>query len=354
MKYNQEIMLSVICCTYNHERYLRLALDGILMQQTNFTYEILIGEDYSTDNSKGILKEYETKYPNSFIVFYRDKNYGQYKNTYDLYTRARGKYIILLETDDFWISPNKLQKEVDFLENHPQFIAVSHRCIMVNDQNEPLGLQYPECHLKEYTFKEFRKDLLPGQTATIMYRNIHKEKNNKKFLLLNDMSYFVGPGDRRKIFTLLANGRIACLPDVMSAYRYVTKGGSSYSANSKETPKERILHKKIFVEYVMKCCLSDECIYTAEYMYVRELFMSILKRNGGVEKKEMISAIKNSHFKKRIIINVIRYAIFAAGRKIIKENKTFYKSNIKLESSILKEYFLLLNSKLSLGERETN
>ena len=93
------IMLSVLCTTYGHEKYIRQALDSILMQRVFFSMEVLIGEDCSPDNSRLILKEYEKKYPGFFTVFYRKKNLGAANNYIDLAKRARGKYIAFLELD---------------------------------------------------------------------------------------------------------------------------------------------------------------------------------------------------------------------------------------------------------------
>lgn len=339
MTMEKKLLLSIICATYNHEKYLKFALDGILMQKTNFQYEVLIGEDCSTDESKRILKEYEHKYPGYFTIFYREKNYGIDQNFNDLYKKAHGKYVIVLETDDFWIDPYKLQKEVDFLEDHPEFIAVSHRCIMVNEENRPLGIQYPECHAREYTFRHFRKSLLPGQTTTLMYRNIHNDNSEGKFQLIDDKKYSVGAGDRRKVFALLANGKIACLPDVMSVYRYITEKGSSYSANVREDYKGKLYYRKLFIDYAVENSLSNECIYTAEYMYIRDACMVILKKGMKADMKELIMEIKRTHFKVHIIISVLLYMFYAFFRKLLGRNSTYGKSKIEIETRVLDNYF---------------
>ncbi|MEE0725417.1 MAG: glycosyltransferase, partial [Clostridium saudiense] len=229
----EEISVSIICATYNHEKYLKYALNSILNQKTTFKFEVLVGEDCSTDDSRKILKYYEEKYPNFFTIFYRKKNFGPIKNFIDLYYRAKGKYLVVLETDDFWIDELKLQKSFDFLESNNDYIAVSHRCIIVDENNNSIGKQYPECHKSEYSYDEYMKDLLPGQTTTVMFRNFFLKELNYSIELLTEDKYCIGPGDARKAFTFIVNGKVACLPDVMSAYRLVTSGGSSYSANVK-------------------------------------------------------------------------------------------------------------------------
>ena len=117
-----EIVVSVICNTYNHEKYVRDALESFVAQKTNFEYEILVHDDASTDGTADIIREYEGKYPNLIKPIYQTEN--QYSKgvlvgiTYQ-YPRAKGKYIALCEGDDYWIDLLKLQKQVDYMESHP-------------------------------------------------------------------------------------------------------------------------------------------------------------------------------------------------------------------------------------------
>lgn len=122
-------MVSVCCAVYNHEKYLRQCLDGFIMQKTNFKFEVLIHDDASTDGSADIIREYENKYPEIIKPIYQKEN--QYSQgikiswTYQ-YPRAQGKYIALCEGDDYWIDPNKLQIQFDWMENHPEFTMCVH------------------------------------------------------------------------------------------------------------------------------------------------------------------------------------------------------------------------------------
>ena len=118
-KKTEDIIVSIITLTYNHEPYIRECLDGNLMQQTSFKFELLIHDDASTDNTANIIREYAAKYPNIIKPIYQTENQYSQKVpigcTY-LYPRAQGKYIALCEGDDYWTDPLKLQKQVDFLE----------------------------------------------------------------------------------------------------------------------------------------------------------------------------------------------------------------------------------------------
>ena len=123
-----DVFLSVWMITYNHENYLSQALDSVLMQQTTFPIEIIIGEDCSTDKTREILKEYEQNYPEIIHAIYHDVNVGARRNAYEFtLNQCKGKYIACLEGDDYWTDPLKLQKQVDFLETNPEYSICGHR-----------------------------------------------------------------------------------------------------------------------------------------------------------------------------------------------------------------------------------
>ena len=120
----QAVQVSVICVTYNHEKYIKEALDSILMQKTSFSFEIRVGEDCSTDSTRDILKEYEEKYPGRFIMYYRDKNMGATRNEYELFMDAKGKYIAFLDADDIW-HERFLEEQLAFMKSKNAAIVFS-------------------------------------------------------------------------------------------------------------------------------------------------------------------------------------------------------------------------------------
>lgn len=121
----QQILVSVSTIVYNHERFLRQCIEGVLNQQTNFAFEYLIHDDCSTDGSADIIREYAAKYPDVIKpVFETENQYskgGPWGSAVWNYPRAKGKYIALCEGDDYWTDPLKLQKQVDFLESHLEY-----------------------------------------------------------------------------------------------------------------------------------------------------------------------------------------------------------------------------------------
>jgi glycosyltransferase involved in cell wall biosynthesis len=117
-------LVSVKMITYNHAAFITQAIECVLKQKTNFPFELVIGEDCSTDGTRDIVFDYQKKYPNIIRVITSEKNVGMKKNAYRAVKACRGKYVAFCEGDDYWHNPEKLQKQVDYLESHPECGAV--------------------------------------------------------------------------------------------------------------------------------------------------------------------------------------------------------------------------------------
>lgn len=215
----KNIKVSIICVTYNHEKYIREALDSIVMQETNFDFEVLIGEDCSSDGTREILKEYEDRYPGLFRMFYRDVNMGASKNEYELFMAARGEYIAALELDDKWTDSKKLQKQYDFLETHKEYIGVAHDFdiidkygVVIENSDNMLIKNFFE---QKFTFVDFMEYGFIFQTGTHFYRNIYRDGDDysvvyKAHTLIRDLTI---------LCILLSRGDFYIITDNMSAYR---------------------------------------------------------------------------------------------------------------------------------------
>jgi len=131
-------LVSVLIITYNHEKYIRDAIEGCLKQKTNFPIEIIIHDDASTDKTTEIVKEYAEKYPELiFPILQTENQYSKgVKITSSLIPKARGKYIAICEGDDYWCDPHKLQKQVLFLEKNQKYSGSAHQTIVVEGKNE--------------------------------------------------------------------------------------------------------------------------------------------------------------------------------------------------------------------------
>ena len=125
----KECMVSVLCTAYNHEEYIAQTLQCIVDQQTDFAFELLVNDDASTDGTAAIIRKFEEKYPHIIRAFYQKDNlYSQHKNAYEavLFAESRGKYIAFCEGDDYWSDMTKLQRQVDFMEDHPEYSGCVH------------------------------------------------------------------------------------------------------------------------------------------------------------------------------------------------------------------------------------
>ena len=297
-------MLSIFVPTYNHEKYITKALDSILMQKTKYKYEVWVGEDCSTDNTKIVLQEYAKKLPHNFYIIFRDHNMYNEKirNSMDLRARCRGKYIITLEGDDYWIDEKKIDIQIDFLESHSEYIAISHDCVVIDAKDKALDRHYPTCKEQEYSFQLMASEIMPGQLTTVMYRNPYKNDVYNHSLLDKP----VMPGDRALYFWLLCNGKIYCMNRKMSAYRFVNDHGSSWSATYKYNFEQwNYLYTQLMI--YANCIDNKEAIKYANFFFFKNLLKGIKQRKIGFW--FFFKSIKNTQKLKETICMYIKYRI---------------------------------------------
>lgn len=171
-------LLSVCIITYNHRNYIEQAIEGALMQKTNFSYEIIIADDCSTDGTKEIARSYKEKYPDLITLILQEENIGAAKNWMQLINKPSSRYIAYCEGDDYWTDPNKLQMQVDFLENNQEYVATSHANKAIYD-NSKINLT-PGQAIKykgdkdTFTIDDIINNNNPGQASTFVFRNAYK------------------------------------------------------------------------------------------------------------------------------------------------------------------------------------
>lgn len=207
---NDEILVSVCMITYDHEEFISEAIEGVLMQKTNFPIELIIGEDFSTDNTRKIILEYAEKYPDIIRSLLPECNLGMMKNFIKTMEAAKGKYIALCEGDDYWTDPYKLQKQVNFLEKNDDFIACFHNARIINSQNK-ITL-FNSLYEKKYPDIE---DLISRRwfiaTASLVFRN--------NIIFFPEWFHSVVNGDYALELLLAEKGRFYFINDIMSVYR---------------------------------------------------------------------------------------------------------------------------------------
>ena len=202
--------------TYNHERYLAQALESVLVQRVNFDYEIVVGEDCSTDRTREILMDFHRRNPDKIVPLLRERNLGAMRNFMETLAACRGQYVALLEGDDYWISEDKLQRQVDFLDAHPDYGICCGRAQVLNDTGRYLTGTFPQRPAGTYTIEDLLKENIIMTCTSVCRRELIGELPS----WLNDMKL----GDWPLHAIVARKGRIQLMDGTTAMYR-VHAGG---------------------------------------------------------------------------------------------------------------------------------
>jgi len=218
-------LVSVRVITYNHEKYIATCLEGVLMQKTNFPFEVIIGEDCSTDHTRQIVLAYQEKYPQIIQVLpLLDENLGMMPNSMRIQQACRGKYHTMLEGDDYWIDPLKLQKQVDLMEAHPDMTFSFHNTLILNAATAGTHLFFTTPLHSTLTFAELCEIKTP--TSSVMARA------DVIATLPAWRIHITFWGDLLFRLWCAHHGAVGYLDEIMSVYRVHTTGATA-AAKSK-------------------------------------------------------------------------------------------------------------------------
>lgn len=211
------IKVSVFLATYNHAPYIAQAIESAVNQETDFDYEILIGEDFSTDATRDIVKKYAEKYPNKIRTFLYDRNMGGHTNVDTLIQASRGHYLAWLEGDDYWTDTKKLQKQANVLDNHADVMISFHNVSLVNQEGVYQGDFFTDNAPPELT--DINRLIMGNyiHTPSCMFRHHVAE-------IIQPWIHFLTLGDWPRHLLLAEHGKIHYLPDIMAAYRNTQSG----------------------------------------------------------------------------------------------------------------------------------
>lgn len=242
------IIVSVFMMAYNHEKYVAQALDSVLMQKVDFEYQIVLGEDCSTDNTREIVINYAERYPKKFKLLLHKTNIGAVNNQNLIFAKCTGKYIAMLECDDYWTDPLKLQKQVEFLEMNEDFSFCFHSVYReINGLLNKDKLSVPKALPINSEFKISDLILEGGSfvpICSIFFKNNFENKFPTWF-------YDSPVGDLPLVLYLATRGKIGFIDDVMSVYR-VASNIDSWTNKMKNWKRRRIHYfniKKMWNEY---------------------------------------------------------------------------------------------------------
>ena len=229
----QNIKVSILMLAYNHEKYIRQALDSVVGQRTNFPFEAVIGEDCSTDETRSIIREYTKKYPDIIKPLFRKKNLGASKNVVSTLRHCRGEYVAFLECDDYWTDMEKLQKQADYLDAHSDCAGVMTKVAVIDRYGMEMatGPKLLDHPLEKPV--DFAKTMYPYNQfkflGCFMARNYYQDKQYEPYLL---QTRFVDDFILETI--AVCKGKIALLDESMAAYRWVPSHGNNFSAMKTE------------------------------------------------------------------------------------------------------------------------
>lgn len=313
-----DIAVSVVCITYNHEKYIRKCLDSFLMQKTNFKYEVIIHDDASTDGTQEIIKEYEKKYPDIIKPIYQKVNQlSQGINFHKEFTvpKVRGKYVALCEGDDYWTDDNKLQIQFECLENNSECsMCVAKTQGVYDDETNIVGCIYPRRDNiptivdLEY-FLKIRHEYPFHTTSHFCRSEFWKELYNNP----PEFKQIAKVPDEPLLLYMLTKGNIYYIDRMMSCYRRLSKG--SYGAKTINNRNKVIEASKL--NYLMIKCFS-EYINNEYECYINKAKFNYDFCAGNYKellKKEMKDEFNNQTLKRKMFI-IICY-LFPAFDKLL-------------------------------------
>lgn len=288
---NSAPMVSVCVQTYQHENYIKECLDGILMQKTTFPFEILLGEDDSSDGTREICRDYAAKYPNKIRLFlhHRDNNIningkptGRFNLLYNIYS-ARGKYIALCEGDDYWTDPLKLERQVEFLENKEDCSFCFHKAYKFIENQEQLKAEFPTGITANVLTASEYLEISSTATCSLLFKNIP----------LKALTALIhSHGDFLIYCSLLEDGEAGFIDEIMSVYR-IHERGISYNYTSPIYLLNRIKELKIEQTFFSKKLINQE---------IGRIYKEHIKRYLSLNKNSIPKSLI-FYLKKELLLN---------------------------------------------------
>lgn len=218
--------VTVWLSTYNQEPYIAQALDSILMQKTDFPFEIIAADDCSTDGTQEIILDYQKRYPGMIVTYFTPENTGGCRKLTGCIDAGlfRGEYLSYLEGDDYWLGEDRLQVLVDFLEANPEYSRVSHRRKVIDEKGADRGFDIPKAVLgKPFTIEDF----LAGKNYSdfgSVFRNYFKEAGSRYHELFWASHNVL---DFQDMFITQDFGPVFVMDAVYGVYRSVSAAGAS-------------------------------------------------------------------------------------------------------------------------------
>lgn len=267
MKNNNKV--TVLCISYNQEKFIAQCLSSILNQKTDFRFKVIIADDASVDQTGDIIKKYQEQYSETLSCIFNEKNIGAEANFKQLLHLINTEYVAICEGDDYWIDMNKLQKQVEFLDNHPEYSICFHPVKVVFEDNSRESYCFPifrKNKIKKLSLQELLKQNFI-QTNSVMYRWC---LNNSMLPKLPD---HIQPFDWLLHLLHAEKGKIFFMSDVMAVYRRWNNGIWNDINNN-------LLSMKYFQERLNFYFFLDSYFKYKNFYSIKELLaISIINNN---------------------------------------------------------------------------
>lgn len=254
----KKYLIDIPMCVYNHGKYVEKAIEGVLNQKTNFGFRLIIGEDCSTDNSRELVKKYLPGNEDKLKVFFHERNIGAHANSKILFDACTSKYIALCDGDDYWVDENKLQMQVDFLENNPDFAICCHHIYLLSGKKIVLHPFYTGTKEQTYTIEDLAKGNFIS-TPSVVYRNglVKKTPDWINETPIGDYVYYM----------LNAQfGKIKYFPLPMAVYR--EHGTGTWGSLSQHKQHENML--KVLEKLIIELKSLPEVVHNLQYQMALE------------------------------------------------------------------------------------
>ena len=316
-----DILVSVICLAYNHEKYIRECLDSIVCQKTDFKFEIIVQDDVSSDKTVEIIKEYADKYPDIIIpLLHTENQYSKYGYVVfdDVLSVANGKYIAFCECDDFWCDENKLQMQVNILKKNPDCHICVNKVGSCKENGEPLSSVLPSYKLISGKYEPeilLEKGLEFQLSGSMFVKDDFADCNNCK------SGYFIcpTPTDTKIYLYFISIGKYYYSDVITSVHRSASIGSWSENQSILTTEKRiqyfknRIELYKLYDEFtngrfaeIIQMKINKEETYLFALQGKISFVFGILKyRFSKAKSKELLFLYLNAKFPKLLRNNML-------------------------------------------------
>lgn len=263
-------VVSVHMITYNHEPYIRQAIDGVMMQKTDFEFELVIGEDCSQDRTREICFEYQKKYPDKIRILWWHENVSKYGgNGRRVSAYCRGEFVAICEGDDCWLSPYKLQRQVDVLRKFSNVGVVATAGIVVDSNGKKISDFNPgregfvaRSELLDQALSNFWFGML---TCSLLYRREVLTEAFQKLYLLDRMR--LKCGDIQKVLAILSTSDAYFLPENCVAYRRSPMSATGNPATNFKVGRDGLIARYAYAKLTdMVSCQERLLKQLASYM----------------------------------------------------------------------------------------